>query len=384
MTRDLDRYAPAGIERFDAASGIQELEERFAMAVRQRELLEKYIKDRFHPDKHFYKMRDSDKPSLTKEGAELVCLAHAYKPEYEKVAGPDQPPENDAPYQITVKCRLFTSRGPAGEGLGSASSHITLSAAKGGGRVPRQTDPGLRHNATLKMAQKSAYIAVTLNSTAASEFFTQDMEDAEGTAGEGEGTNQSAHYCEEHKTNWFKSPKMRNYAHPVEGGPWCNEPAQEARTAPPAPATAPTPAQPAAAPQGQRGPRPAGFCEGHRADMFTSRGTKKVGHVLADGSPCLGIPAAEKPGAYQPAGDSQGNEPQGDDGAPSQQDDASLADLPSHTDEVAALQAEVADKLKAKGLDDPWDYFVRTILRVKSWEDYVHLGGTVAMARGKL
>ena len=60
--------------------------------------------------------------------------------------------------------------------MGSASSHVTR---RDGQRVPRQTDPGLRHNSTLKMAQKSAYICATLAATAASEFFTQDMEDVE-------------------------------------------------------------------------------------------------------------------------------------------------------------------------------------------------------------
>src|SRR3990167_1092973 len=200
MTQGLERYAPTGMERFDSAEGIKELEARFAVAVRQRDLLEDYIKGRLKPSKHFYTIAGSDKPSLNKEGAELICLAHAYKPEYDKLAGPDQPPENDTPYQLSAKCRLFTSRGAAGEGLGSASSHITK---RDGSRVPRQTDPGLRHNATLKMAMKSSFIAATLNSTAASEFFTQDMEDAEGHPTTEQAPDQTAHYCEEHKTNWL-------------------------------------------------------------------------------------------------------------------------------------------------------------------------------------
>lgn len=43
-----------------------------------------------------------------------------------------------------------------------------------------------------------------------------------------------AHYCVEHKTPFFKSPKMRGYAHPIvddEGEPtgkWCNEPKEQA------------------------------------------------------------------------------------------------------------------------------------------------------------
>ena len=154
---------------------IRDLESRFAVATRQRELLAQYIRDRLKPEKHYYTVRAGGKPSLTKDGAELICLPHGYKPMYFKEAGPDQPPEDNTPYQITVRCRLMHGDSFGGEGFGSASSHITT---KEGVRQVRQADIGLRHNATLKMAQKSAYVAATLNATAASEFFTQDMEEA--------------------------------------------------------------------------------------------------------------------------------------------------------------------------------------------------------------
>jgi len=166
----------AVVIREDRQVALQELETRFAMAVRQRELLERYIRDRLKPDKHFYTVGDEPgrKPSLTKEGAELICLPHALKGHYFWLFGPENPPLDDAPYQITIKAELEANGNFAGEGIGSASSMITK---KTGERVQRQKDPGLRHNATVKMASKSAYIAATLNSTAASEFFTQDLED---------------------------------------------------------------------------------------------------------------------------------------------------------------------------------------------------------------
>src|SRR3990167_5789280 len=103
---------------------IAELENSFAIAVRQRELLEKYIQDRLTPGKHFYQIAGS-KNSLTKEGAELICLPHGYKPSYFHEGGPDQPPEDDAPYQITVRCQLRKGDRFEGEGIGSASSHVT-------------------------------------------------------------------------------------------------------------------------------------------------------------------------------------------------------------------------------------------------------------------
>lgn len=153
------------------------LEENFRIAVRQRQLLEQYIKDRF-TDRHSYEVQGG-KRSLSKDGAELICGAHGLVPDYEQLAGPHEPPESpDAKYQITMKC-ILRDKGYAdsfcGSGIGSASSWITK---RDGTRRPRQNDPGLCHNATLKMAEKSAYIAATLNATAASEFFTQDIEDA--------------------------------------------------------------------------------------------------------------------------------------------------------------------------------------------------------------
>lgn len=214
----------------DAGLAIKELETRFALAVRQRALLEDYIKTHLQPDKHFYRMGgDNQKPSLTKEGAELICLPHNLKPRYELLKGPDAPPVDDAPYQLTIKATLYRPGGyDEGEGIGSASSYITK---KDGSFSRRQKDPGLAYNATLKMAQKSAYIAATLNSTAASEFFTQDMEDDESggkSTTEHKSEPDPKYFCKEHKTNWFKSAKMKNYAHPIAGTKeWCNMPIEK-------------------------------------------------------------------------------------------------------------------------------------------------------------
>lgn len=161
-----------------ASQTVEDLEHAFAMAVKQRELLSNYIRNQLQPGKHFYSRKDQ-KPSLTKEGAEIILLPHSLAPDYEMLSGPDQPPENDKPYQITVKCTLRPKGNPTafvGSAIGSAGSHKGTWRGKDWIYQPRQTDRFLCHNATLKMAQKSALIAATINSTAASEFFTQDME----------------------------------------------------------------------------------------------------------------------------------------------------------------------------------------------------------------
>ena len=56
--------------------GIRDLEALFALAVRQRELLESYIRARLQAGKHFYRVAPGQKDSLTKEGAEQICLPH--------------------------------------------------------------------------------------------------------------------------------------------------------------------------------------------------------------------------------------------------------------------------------------------------------------------
>jgi hypothetical protein len=213
----------------DLSLSTQELEYRFAVAVRQRELLEGYIRDRLKPQIHYYKANGSDgKNSLTKDGAELICLAHGLKPLYFLESGPAQPSDDDQPYQITFRCRLMKGGQTDAEGWGSASSHNTNRV---GHRSPRQRDIGLRHNATLKMAQKSAYIAATLNATAASEFFTQDMEDVPpiGAAQAPRSPVQvpqgnDLYQCPIHPEKaWFQKGKMKSPAHPMgDNAPWCN------------------------------------------------------------------------------------------------------------------------------------------------------------------
>lgn len=166
---------------------VQDLEQQFTLAVRQRELLSEYIKKQLVPGKHFYQ-RGTQKPSLAKEGAEIILLPHNLAPDYEQTGGPDSPPPDGKPYQITVKCILRRKGDPTsfvGSGIGSAGSE---KQTKDGKYQPRQGDKYLCHNATLKMAQKSAMIAATINSTAASEFFTQDMD--EPGSGEPQGSKR--------------------------------------------------------------------------------------------------------------------------------------------------------------------------------------------------
>jgi hypothetical protein len=72
------------------------------------------------------------------------------------------------------------------------------------------------------MACKSAYIAATLNSTAASEFFTQDLEDDQTDKEVGD---TKEHRCSVHNVAFTKHTKGKEvwYSHKLDDGTYCNE-----------------------------------------------------------------------------------------------------------------------------------------------------------------
>ncbi len=172
--------------------------------------------------------KEQAKPSLYKAGAEKLCLVFRLDPEYEPIA------KDERPDLITFMVRCVLYHIPTGDriasGIGSCSSReekygfrkaarlcpqcqqpaiIKGKAEYGGGwlcfkkkdgcgakfpdgaseiesqvtgKVPNENIWDL-HNTILKMAEKRALVAAVLNGTAASDFFTQDLEDL---AGEGE------------------------------------------------------------------------------------------------------------------------------------------------------------------------------------------------------
>jgi hypothetical protein len=183
------------------------------------------------------------KPTLLKPGAEKLLLMFRLKPSYIIVDKTD----TDVKIAFTIRCLLthITTGNEIAEGLGSCNSReakYARAAPKkcpecgkeaiikgkeeyGGGwlcfkkkqgcgakwpdgaeeiegQVATVADPSDLHNTILKMACKRALVAAVLNGTAASDFFTQDLEDLGNAAAEYQPPPER-----EHSTQREVSPK---------------------------------------------------------------------------------------------------------------------------------------------------------------------------------
>lgn len=163
-------------------SPIQELEQRFALAVRQRELLKGYVQSQFKQEIHYFKAKTfggaaDGKDVLAQPGAQLILLSHGYRTIPKVLSGPMEAPKDPyTAYTIVIECEVFNSQGDkVGSCIGSASSLIW--SGKYQSYVPRAVDGDKTHNSTMKMAEKRAMVGACIQTTAASEFFTQDLEE---------------------------------------------------------------------------------------------------------------------------------------------------------------------------------------------------------------
>lgn len=149
---------------------------------------------------HYGVVPGSKKPSLYKPGAEVLCVSFRVGPSYkiEDLSNPDC-----VRYRITCVGTHQTSLTVLGEGVGECSSNeekykwrravcaeefeatpierrrVKFSQYQGKVQKTDQirTEPADIANTVLKMAVKRAQVAMTLNVTAASDCFTQDIED---------------------------------------------------------------------------------------------------------------------------------------------------------------------------------------------------------------
>jgi len=159
------------------------------------------------PDTHYGKIPGTgDKPTLLKPGAEVLCLTFHIAPSYRTVdlSVVDRDGEMSvARYRVTCTGTHQGSSIALGEGVGECSSNeakykwrkavnndefentpIDRRRIKFGANYNQQqvrTDAADIANTVLKMASKRALIAMVLNVTAASDMFTQDLDDPDAS-----------------------------------------------------------------------------------------------------------------------------------------------------------------------------------------------------------
>ncbi len=172
-----------------------------AVEIRQRvNLVQEVMQGIMKRDTHYGTIPGTPKPTLYKPGAEVLCVTFRVAQEYdiEDLSTPDT-----ARYRVTCIGVHQTTRIKLGEGVGECSSgeeqykwrgaicqeefditpenmrRTKFSKYKGAveKRAQVRTEAADLANTVLKMACKRAMIAMTLNVTAASDIFTQDIED---------------------------------------------------------------------------------------------------------------------------------------------------------------------------------------------------------------
>jgi len=175
---------------------------RFSLAeIRERvNLVQEVMRGIMKKDTHYGTIPGTPKPTLYKPGAEVLCVTFRIAQEYQII---DLSDALTARFRVTCMGKHQVTGIVLGEGVGECSSaeekykwrkavcteefdltpdHMRrLKFSSWQGKVEKKiqvrTEAADLSNTVLKMACKRAMIAMTLNVTAASDIFTQDIED---------------------------------------------------------------------------------------------------------------------------------------------------------------------------------------------------------------
>lgn len=175
---------------------------RFSLAeIRERvNLVQEVMRGIMKKDTHYGTIPGTPKPTLYKPGAEVLCVTFRIAQKYEII---DLSDDLTARFRVTCVGVHQVSGIVLGEGVGECSSAeekykwrkavcaeeydlmpenmrcLKFATWKGNveKKIQVRTEAADLSNTVLKMACKRAMIAMTLNVTAASDIFTQDIED---------------------------------------------------------------------------------------------------------------------------------------------------------------------------------------------------------------
>lgn len=174
---------------------------------------------------HFGRIPGTDKPALFKQGAEVLCLAFKIG---ERPRVEDKSADGVTKYRVTLMGFHQPTGMELGEGIGECSSdeekykwrravcqeefdatppnlrRVKYGKKQGGFYTVDQVrvEPADVSNTVLKMATKRAKIAMTLNVTAASDMFSQDLEDLDEALREHLTEDEQQRSVETTRTEW--------------------------------------------------------------------------------------------------------------------------------------------------------------------------------------
>ena len=188
-------------EHLPAVSAGGVVAEYSAKEIRARiQLIQQVMKAVMQEGVHYGTIPGTPKPSLWKPGAEVLCTTFRVAPSYRVE---DLSDHDSIRYRVTCVGTHQVTLAVLGEGMGECSSNeekyrwrnavcdeefndasedrkrVKWQRGKEGAyqREMIRTEPADLANTILKMACKRAQIAMTINVTAASDIFTQDLED---------------------------------------------------------------------------------------------------------------------------------------------------------------------------------------------------------------
>ncbi len=190
MSTDIELRKPGALAAGAQSQGRMAVSDIISHVATVQEVMRAVMK----ADVHFGVIPGTDKPTLLKPGAEVLCMAFRIADSYsiEDLSEPDT-----VRYRVTCTGTHQTTGTILGTGMGEASSAeekykwrkawddeyeatpANLRRIKLGKYKTKQirTEPADLANTILKMANKRAKMAMVLNVTAASDCFSQDLED---------------------------------------------------------------------------------------------------------------------------------------------------------------------------------------------------------------
>lgn len=172
-----------------------------AVVVAHAQTVQRVMQAVMKPNVHYGAIPGAgDKPTLLKSGAEVLCMTFRIADRYEVA---DLSKDGVIRYRVNCIGEHQQTRMPLGSGLGECSTdeekyrwrkavcsdefdqtpethrRLKFGRKQGGHYTVQQvrTEPADLANTVLKMACKRAKIAMVLNVTAASDMFSQDLED---------------------------------------------------------------------------------------------------------------------------------------------------------------------------------------------------------------